>query len=126
MIERPTTSGSNARIRRSTVAATRSWTRIRSAMPTVCPGPTLPASDASAPLGIRIVRAGVCSNESGMENRRTRIPHLTTPAGRVFLEDRYYDTGAEREAVGLPRRVALSARCEEREIRTVEQVATEG
>jgi hypothetical protein len=31
----------------------------------------LPASDASAPFGIRIVSDGVCSNESGMENSRT-------------------------------------------------------
>ena len=32
---------------------------------------TLPASDASAPFGIRIVSDGVCSNESGIESRRT-------------------------------------------------------
>ncbi len=30
-----------------------------------------PASEASAPFGIRIVMTAVCSNESGMESRRT-------------------------------------------------------
>jgi len=32
----------------------------------------LPASDASAPLGIRIATVGVCSNESGIDSSRTR------------------------------------------------------
>jgi hypothetical protein len=36
----------------------------------------LPASDVSAPFGIRIVIDGVCSNESGIDRRRTRIPNL--------------------------------------------------
>jgi hypothetical protein len=33
----------------------------------------LPASDASAPFGIRMAAAGMCSKESGIESRRTFI-----------------------------------------------------
>jgi len=31
----------------------------------------LPASDASAPFGIRMATVGMCSNESGIESSRT-------------------------------------------------------
>ena len=34
-------------------------------------GSMLPASDASAPFGIRIATGGVCSNESGIDSSRT-------------------------------------------------------
>ena len=43
-------------------------------------GSTLPASDASAPFGIRIVTGGVCSNESGIERSRTFIGTPRCPA----------------------------------------------
>ena len=42
----------------------------------------MPASDASPPFGIRIVDGGMCSNESGIERRSTRMgSFLYTPGG---------------------------------------------
>jgi hypothetical protein len=36
---------------------------------------TLPASEASAPFGMRMATGGVCSNESGIDSRRTFMDH---------------------------------------------------
>ena len=44
---------------------------MRSAMATRWCGSTLPASDASAPFGMRIATGGMCSNESGIDSSRT-------------------------------------------------------
>src|SRR5580704_5438946 len=44
---------------------------MRSAIATRWCGSTLAASDASAPFGMRIATGGMCSNESGIEKRRT-------------------------------------------------------
>jgi hypothetical protein len=41
----------------------------------------LPASEANAPFGIRIVSDGVCSNESGIEKSRTFIGRLSAEKG---------------------------------------------
>ena len=81
MTDSPTTCGLYCCISRSTVGTTRSCTRMRSATDTWWPGPALPASEASAPFGIRMVSAGVCSNESGIERRRTLI---APPGGAAY------------------------------------------
>ena len=39
----------------------------------------LPASEVSAPLGMRIAIAGVCSNESGIDISSTRTAENDTP-----------------------------------------------
>ena len=68
--DRPTTSGWSSRTSRSTVRRTDDCTRTRSATATWWCGSTLPASEASAPFGIRIASVGVCSNESGIDSSR--------------------------------------------------------
>src|SRR5215813_5315099 len=68
MIESPTRSGSIVFTSSSTVVLTRSCARTRSATATWWCGSMFPASEASAPLGMRIQTVGVCSNESGMES----------------------------------------------------------
>ena len=46
--------------------------RGRRSRPRWC-GSTLPASDASAPLGMRMATGAMCSNESGIDSRSTRM-----------------------------------------------------
>src|SRR5207249_8235711 len=58
----------------STVWRVLDCARTRSATATLWWSSTLPASDASAPFGIRIATGGMCSKESGIESRRTFIP----------------------------------------------------
>src|ERR1039458_10317000 len=72
-MERPTTSGSSSRTSRLTVSRTCGSTAIKAATATRCCGSTFPASDVSAPLGIRIACGGMCSKESGMESNRMFI-----------------------------------------------------
>jgi hypothetical protein len=43
---------------------------MRSPIVTQWCGSTLPASEASAPLGMRMPTGGMCSKESGMESSR--------------------------------------------------------
>ncbi len=69
--ESPTTAGSRSRSSRSTVSLTRRSTSTRSATATSWCGSRLPASDDSAPLGMRIATDGMCSNESGIESSST-------------------------------------------------------
>src|SRR5262245_22907029 len=73
MIDNPTRSGRCCRTSRSTVERTWDWTRTRSATATWWWGSTLPASEVRAPFGMRMATAGMCSNESGMENSSTFI-----------------------------------------------------
>ena len=42
---------------------------------------TLPAMDASAPLGIRTTIDGMCSKESGIESNSTFMRSLIAPEG---------------------------------------------
>src|ERR1044071_8980024 len=58
------------------VRRTEACARIRSAIATRWCGSRLPASDASAPLGIRTATVGVCSKESGIDRSRIRTSHL--------------------------------------------------
>ena len=71
--ESPTTSGACSRTSRSTTARTCDWTSTRSATATEWWGSTLPASEVSAPFGIRMATVAMCSKESGMASRRTRM-----------------------------------------------------
>src|SRR5262249_2927764 len=103
MTDRPTTSGSRSRTSRSTVSATRSWTRMRSATATEWCGSTLPAREVRAPLGIRMATGAMCSNESGIERRRTftatvLAPRMLRPrARRRLLAGSQAVLGPERE-----------------------------
>src|SRR5688572_3201826 len=87
----PTTSGWSSRTSRSTVAITLDWTRMRSATATWWWGSTLPASEASAPFGMRTTIAGMCSKESGIDKRSTFMecnPALTILRGACISGER--------------------------------------
>ena len=72
----PTTAGAVDCTSSSTVSRTRFWTRIKSATATSCSRSTFPASELSAPVGMRTVTGDMCSNESGIDSSRTFIrPH---------------------------------------------------
>src|SRR5262245_31442119 len=87
MTERPTRSGWIFFTRCSRVARTELWTNMRSATAIRWCGSTFPAREVSAPLGIRMLTVGVCSNESGIDRSSTFIraflmltyPSLSTP-----------------------------------------------
>ena len=68
--------------------------------------PTLPASDASAPFGMRIVSAGVCSNESGIERSRIRMSALFSqrvgPHPHALALRRSEDLALLARAAGAP------------------------
>src|SRR5262245_54447789 len=87
MTDKPTTSGWNDVTRWVTVCGTDFCARIRSATATLWCGSALPASEASAPFGIRIVSDGVCSNESGIEKSRTFMSRLDRDAGGTHSEN---------------------------------------
>jgi hypothetical protein len=55
----------------------------------------LPASDASAPFGIRIASGGVCSNESGIDKSRT----FTGPFARITPRRPEKSRGTEKSGV---------------------------
>src|SRR5258705_11533107 len=78
MTESPTTSGAQSHTSCSTVCRTADCARTRSAMATSWCASRLPASEASAPLGIRMATVGVCSNESGIDSNRTRTAERYT------------------------------------------------
>src|SRR5208283_456731 len=69
---------------------------------------TLPASDVSAPLGIRIATGGMCSKESGMESNRTFIrPVLSSMRSRrrgLTKPDRSEWSQLYRSAAEMPTR----------------------
>src|SRR5262245_42369595 len=93
MTDKPTTSGWNDVTSCVTVCGTDFCARIRSATATLWCGSALPASEASAPFGIRIVSDGVCSNESGIEKSRTFMSRLDRDAGGNPFGEYHAGTG---------------------------------
>ena len=81
MIDRPTTSGRSFATRSRTVPATSCWTRTRSATATWWCGSIFPASEVSAPFGIRMATGAMCSNESGIDSSSTCIVQRSRTRG---------------------------------------------
>src|SRR5215470_6415168 len=68
----------------------------------------LPASDASAPFGMRIATDGMCSNESGIESSRTFMGKLLiVDAVEHRLADVFLKLQARRECESPRERVRL-------------------
>src|SRR5262245_56403789 len=114
MIDNPTRSGRCCRTSRSTVERTRDWTRMRSATATWWWGSTLPASEVRAPFGMRMATAGMCSNESGIENSSTFIgsrPARSHQQGQGLLDQ----IGQCADELSTPRAVQRAVIAGERE-----------
>src|SRR5205085_9967206 len=68
-------------------------------------GSTLPASDASAPFGMRMATAGMCSNESGIDSKRMFIagaPFRSRVRAICKLDVQQFMRAAARMQTGAP------------------------
>src|SRR6266853_724823 len=73
---------------------------MRSAIETVCCESRLPASDASAPFGMRTAIGGMCSNASGIDSNSTFMGSRRAEGSRLRHPSRFQDKAAVVESGG--------------------------